>query len=113
MDIPEDVKELSNIFDGSYWNTRILKIHVDGKYSNGEEYHEIYMGVFEVYYDKDDNPIAWSENPIRVSFNNKQDFGDVLIQILNANDRTILEVIDGNIIDTGILLEDLEDEEDE
>ena len=113
MDVPEEIQELANAFNGSYWNTRIIKMHVDGKYDNGEEYHETYMGIFEVYYDKDNKPIAWTEDPISITFDDKDEFGDVLGHILDANDKTILEVIDGNIVDTGILLKDLKEDTNE
>lgn len=96
-------------FDGSYWNTRIIKHHVDGKYENGKEYHEVWYGIHEVYYDKKERPFMYTENPIRFSFQDKNDFAYELGHIIDASQKTILEEIENEdfLKDTKLMLDDL------
>lgn len=79
-----------------YWNTRIIKHTI--KYS---DIIEIWYGIHEVYYYKDGRPAAWTEEPIRFSFEDKEHFEDMLRQISDAKERTVLEEIDDKLIDTG------------
>lgn len=102
--IPKEIEKLSEELSGGYWNTRIIRKYVDGKYKNGKEYHEVYMGVYEVYYKADDSIWAWSENPISPTFEDKEGFGEVLGQLLKASDRPILELKNGELIETNELL---------
>lgn len=82
-----------------YWNTRIIKHTV--KYL-GET--EIYYGIHEVYYYKDGRPAMWTEKPIRFSFEDEEGFDAQIQQILDAKERTVLEEIDGKVIDTNKLI---------
>ena len=84
-----------------YWNTRIIKHTVKGKYENGKEYCETYYGVHEVYYYKDGRPAMWTENPIRFIFEDEEGLDTQMQQILDAKERTVLEEIDNKLIDTG------------
>lgn len=92
MDIVEELTEQM----ADYWNTRIIKHTVKGKYKNGKEYCETYYGIHEVYYDKQGKPIMWTENPIRLTFQDKEEFETLLKQILDANDRPVLELDEEN-----------------
>jgi hypothetical protein len=82
-----------------YWNTRIIKHTVKGK-----KYCEIYYGVHEVYYYKDGRPAMWTEEPIRFSFEDEEGLDAQIQQILDAKERTVLEEIDGKVIDTNKLI---------
>lgn len=86
-----------------YWNTRIIKHTVKGK-----EYCETYYGVHEVYYYKNGKPAMWTEEPIRLHFYEKEDFEDKIRQISDAKERTVLEEIDGKVIDTNKLIEEMD-----
>lgn len=99
-EIPKEVEELANDLSGGYWNARVVKKHVNGKYENGEEYDETYMGIFEVYYKANDEIWAWSENEIPMNFNGKEEFGEVINQYFNAAQRPVLEEIDGKLVET-------------
>lgn len=98
--IPKEVEELAEDLSGGYWNTRVIRKHVDGKYENGEEYHETYMAVYEVYYRKDDSIWAWSENPMTIGFEDKEEFGILINQIFDAAQRPVLEEIDEKLVET-------------
>ena len=82
-----------------YWNTRIIKHTV--KYLDKTE---TWYGVHEVYYYKDGRPAMWTEEPIRLHFYEAEDFEDKIKQISDAKERTVLEEIDGKIIDTNKLI---------
>lgn len=112
-EIPKEVEELSEELSGGYWNTRIIRKYVDGKYENGEEYHENYMGVYEVYYKADDTIWAWSENPISPTFDDKEGFGEVLRQLVEAAKRPILELKNDELTEINeFLIEETEGEQD-
>lgn len=89
-----------------YWNTRIIKHIVKGKYDNGKEYHETYYGVHEVYYYKNGEPAMWTEEPIDVTFEDKEELEELLKQISDAAERTVLELDEktGTLIDTKKLI---------
>ena len=91
-------KEYEELFEkmADYWNTRIIKHNIKGFYNNGVEYNETYYGVHEVYYDKQGKPIMWTENPIRLTFQDKEEFEILLKQILDANSRPVLELDEEN-----------------
>ena len=97
-----------------YWNTRIIKHNVSETFKNGKEYHEIWYGVHEVYYDEKGNIIGWTQEPIDVMFEDKYEFVDVLNSIVEASKHPILEELkdkDGNnyIEKTNIMLDNLEE----
>lgn len=96
----EILEKLSEKF-ADYWNTRIIKHTV--KYLDKIE---TYYGIHEVYYDKEDKPVLWTSEPIDVTFQDKEEFEILLKQILDAKDRTILELDEENtkLIDINIKL---------
>lgn len=95
MDIKDLSEELSD-----YWNTRIIKHIVTGKYENGKKYKETYYGVHEVYYDKKDKPVMWTEKPIRFCFEDEEGLDAQMQQILDAKKRTVLKEKNEKITDT-------------
>lgn len=111
----KDIEELANEF-ADYWNTRIIREHVIYHFKNGDVSDEYCFGVHEVYYDKENKPAAWSKEAIRVWFYEPEDLVDVLRQINDATQRTVLELetIDnkhGDLIDSGKMLSDFQNDE--
>ena len=93
MEIEEITKLTSELSD--YWNTRIIKHN---------EHGETYYGIHEVYYDKDDKPVMWSDKPIKIVFEDEEELNTILRLILEAKYKTILELKDEELIDTNIKL---------
>ena len=100
----DTIENVADKLCGGYWNTRVIKKHIDGKYENGEEYHETYMGIFEVYYDKNNNILGWSENPIQIQFEDLDGFSEMLRQQIDALKKPVLEVMDNKVTETSEIL---------
>jgi hypothetical protein len=117
FEIPDYINELSEELHGGYWNTRIIKKTIEGDYKDGTHYKEIVMDVYEIYYKQDGTIWAWSENPICTAFSDREEFGDVLKHFVEASQKTILELVNDELVDTYQTIEfyeeDEEDEEDE
>ncbi len=62
----------------------------------GEKHYEIH----EVYYDENGKIIAYTEYPLRLIFDNKEDLNDILMGIFEAVDKPILEQKDNEFIET-------------
>lgn len=100
--IPKEVEELSEEISGGYWNTRVIRKFVE---------NESYMGVYEVYYKADDTIWAWSEDPISVTFNDIEEFGEVLGQIIKAAEKPVLELKNDELIETTEIVLDKKDKQ--
>ena len=101
-------------FKGKYWNTRVIRTHVVYHFESGYVSDEYMFSIHEVYYNKKDKPIAWTENPISVQFGNENWLNGILEQIEDARKRTVLELenIDGkcgHLVDNGKMLSDYDE----
>lgn len=102
-DIPEEVEELSHSLAGSYWNYRWLKIEVESpKYDEnlndtGETEIEHYYELHEVYYDKDEKPFMWTENPSRLQIEDCNELMEFIHKCLDAATRPVLLLHDDTI----------------
>ena len=85
----EEIEEFAETIGGGCWNTRIIE-HTENK--------EKYYAIHEVYYDKNDKPWAWSEEPINLVFEDKESFGEILRQCVEASEKPILKIKNGNLI---------------
>lgn len=113
--VPEEIEELSNAFSGGYFNTRIIQHHIYGEYQNGSPYDETYFAIHEVYYNGKDEIIAWTDEPVKVQFDDLQDFKDVLEQIDDAMMKTVLLLDNNNgedlaIVDTHKMIKEINNE---
>lgn len=88
----KDIEELANELSGGYWNTRIIK--------QKNSFNEDYYAIHEVYYRADNSIWSWTENPITAEFETKEDFGEILRQMVEASERPILELVHDNLIET-------------
>ena len=97
---------------GTYWNTRLVEKKSTWKsqldYMN---YFSIQFVVHEVHYDKDNNIVAWSENPISLSFSDYEDAKGTIKHIKDALKRTVLRYEGDKLVDTGKLIKQYKDEE--
>lgn len=100
----ENAKKLAKEMIGGYWNTRIIRKYIDGKYQDGEEYHEVYMGMYEVYYKGDGTILGWTEEPMRIIFEDREELGAIIGQLIEATEKPILELKDDKIIETNEVL---------
>ena len=107
--IPKQIAELSREVSGGHWNTRVIKR--ESKYDN-KELNETYYGIYEVYYNKKGEPWAYSQDPIPLYFENREEFGTVLGQILDAIEKPIFEIDENDCLrETSLKLEDISEED--
>lgn len=102
--------------DFSYWNTRVIREHVVYHFKNGYVGDEYTFGIYEVYYNENNEPKAWSKNAMRLYFDTPEGLPEVLKQIKSAVTKTVLELenIDGktgDLIDSGKTLGMFKEEE--
>lgn len=97
--VPQEIEELANDLSGSYWNYRWLKIIVDTPKINdnyevveGETEQEIYYALHEVYYDKDEKPFMWTEEPAKLYADNCEDLIELIGRMLDAASKKVLLV---------------------
>jgi hypothetical protein len=105
-EIPEEIKRLSEEFSGSYWNYRWLKFvreyneYDDDGNQTGETYQEKYYALHEVYYDNEEKPFMWSEEPIKLYAEDAKDMMDLVGKMLNAAVEKVLVIEDEEIKET-------------
>lgn len=87
----EEYEELSKSLHGGYFNYRLIE-----KGDDNYKYYEIH----EVYYDGNGEIWAWSENPTNLYFESIYDIKEEIRHIKDASKKTILKIVDDNIIDT-------------
>ena len=92
----KEIEELSKDFSGSYWNYRWLKIiqsfpeyDDDGNLTGNTDY-EAYYELHEVYYDNDEKPFMWTEEPVNATVDNAEDLMDFVKNALNAAMQPVL-----------------------
>lgn len=97
--VSQEIENLANNLSGSYWNYRWLKIIVDVPKINkdyeaveGETEQETYYALHEVYYDKDEKPFMWTEEPVKLYVDNCEDIIDLIGKIFNATSKKVLLV---------------------
>ena len=69
----------------SHWNHRIIK-----KTYKTPDYTEDEYGVYEVFYDENDEIIGWTMEPIRITGETKEDLRWVLDRINEAMKKEVL-----------------------
>lgn len=82
----------------TYWNYRLIATEIIG---GGED--SLYVGVHEVYYDGDGEPVAWTEDEVTVGGEDRDEVAKVLRQMLADIDGTPVYVVRDNklmVIDT-------------
>ena len=92
----KEIEELSKDFSGGYWNYRWLKIiqsfpeyDDDGNLTGNTDY-EAYYELHEVYYDNDEKPFMWTEEPVNATVDNAEDLMDFVKNALNAAMQPVL-----------------------
>ena len=88
-----------------FWNYRIVE--------ERNEAGEIYYSVRGVYYNEDGSIFAWDREAAKVIFESEADYSEMLRQLLEAKEKTILKEVDGEMVDTYDFLDDLIIEEQE
>lgn len=92
----KEIEELAKDFSGSYWNYRWLKIiqsfpeyDDDGNLTGNTDY-EAYYELHEVYYDNDEKPFMWTEDPVNATVDNAVDLMEFVKNALNAAMEPVL-----------------------
>lgn len=100
-----EINELADKIFCSHWNYRWLKIELDiPKYNDnfeptGDTDKEHYYELHEVYYDEKNNPILWTEDTIRLQFDDAEGIMLLLQKALNATDKKVLMLKDNTLIE--------------
>ena len=92
----KEIEELAKDFSGSYWNYRWLKIiqsfpeyDDDGNLTGNTDY-EAYYELHEVYYDNNEKPFMWTEEPVNMLTENALDLMELVKNALNAAMQPVL-----------------------
>lgn len=102
----EEVEELAKEFSGSYWNYRWLKIIVsipkvdENLQETGETDYESYYELHEVYYDNDEKPFMWTEDPVRLQTDDANELMDLIKKALDAAMKPVLLLTETDEKDT-------------
>lgn len=102
----EEVEELAKEFSGSYWNYRWLKIIVsipkvdENLQETGETDYESYYELHEVYYDNDEKPFMWTEDPVRLQADDTDELMDLIKKALDAAMKPVLLLTETDEKDT-------------
>lgn len=95
-EVPPEIEELAESLGGGYWNYRILQLEYKDKIGK-HKYHEKWYEMREVYYNKDDEPWAWSATPETFSITSIEDAKFLKQKVAEAMIKPILAVrIDEN-----------------
>lgn len=90
-EVPLEIEELAESLGGGYWNYRILQLEYKDKIGK-HKYHEIWYEMREVYYNKDDEPWAWSATPETFSITSIEDAKFLKQKVAEAMIKPILAV---------------------
>lgn len=90
--IKDFIDEISLAWRGGHWNYRVIEK------SNG---YYIYYEIHEVYYDKNEEIIAWTENPVDLYFEDFRSLKLLTKRFKKAGRKTILKIENDDLIDTG------------
>lgn len=92
----KEIEELAKDFSCSYWNYRWLKIiqsfpeyDDDGNLTGNTDY-ETYYELHEVYYDNNEKPFMWTEEPVNMLTENALDLMELVKNALNAAMQPVL-----------------------
>lgn len=100
--------------NGGYWNYRLVEHDNSWTDERKEKHIEKTFEIHEVYYDKDGNIVAWTENPVQLYFQSLADLKTMIRRLKELKQKTILrivEYIDGEKLeDTGKRLKDVDDD---
>lgn len=92
----KEIEELAKDFSGSYWNYRWLKIiqsfpeYDDYGNLTGNTDYEAYYELHEVYYDNNEKPFMWTEEPVNATVDNAVDLMEFVKNALNAAMEPVL-----------------------
>lgn len=87
----QEAEELANSLSGSYWNYRWLKSVED---YDGEQ--EISYALHEVYYDKEEKPFMWTEEPVKIYCEDAEELMELIGKTLDAcTQKVLLKYYDG------------------
>ena len=94
--LQEKYKYLIGEFKDGYWNYRVIEkesrfTYKDGKYA-GKTRVELYYEIHEIYYDGEGNPVAWSADPMRMYFQEKEDPKYYIKRIREASRHKIFKL---------------------
>lgn len=92
-EVLEEAEDLANDFKGGYFNYRMIEKEDKWTGLEGEELVEYFYEIHEVYYDDNDNIVAWTENPIHLYFNNNEDVKTEIKHIKDAANKKLLKLI--------------------
>lgn len=99
----EEIEELANEFAGSYWNYRWIKIVIEtDKYDEefnptGEKDQEVYYELHEVYYDNEEKPFMWTEEPVKMYTEDAEELFELIGRMIDAASKRILFIRDEKI----------------
>ena len=94
-EVKDFIGKVSLAWRGGCWNYRILE--------KKNEYHTYYE-IHEVYYDKDGNIIAWTENPVDLYLESISDLKFLMKRFKKAAKKPILRIEGDDLINTGTYL---------
>lgn len=93
-EIPPEIEEIAESFgnDNGYFNYRIIEREEHWTDVDNLDQVEYFYEIYEVYYNGLDEIIAWTQEPISLSFENNQDVKDMIGHIIEAANKKILKV---------------------
>lgn len=101
-----------NEWKGVYWNTRLVeKRNTFTLERTKKTYFTIQFVIHEVHYDKNHNIVAWTENPIDLSFYDYEDAKGTIKHAKDALKRTTLRFEGDKLVDTGKYLKQYKENE--
>ena len=91
--IPEEIEELANDLEGSWWNYRVIEKESRWTNKAGKEFFEKYFEIHEIYYKGNGEIWAWSENPMGIYFEEFGEVSQLMKQIKKAIKKPVLKII--------------------
>lgn len=113
----KEIEELANEFEGSHWNYRWIKMVApydeldENLEKTGNIKYEISYALHEVYYDKDDKPFMWTENPVKLWADDRADLRQLFMRAMYASQKKVLQIIDETIVELDEYMPDGEEVE--
>ena len=110
MDIKE-AEKLAKKLSGNYWNYRWLKIvdEWDGVNVEGEpeHYKDVRYELHEVYYDKENKPFMFTDQPVKFVTEEYSDIIQLISSALAAGKEKVLLLEDEKLIEIDEYMEGL------
>lgn len=89
-----------NKTNDGWWNYRFL---MRPTYKNNKVI-SYYYEMIEVYYDKNGNILAWTDEPEKIIVESYKDLKTYIKQIKDASKRSLLKIVEGSIEDSGLFM---------